>query len=242
MGESSAGSATSLSRIALAVPAILALLAAGSACSSFSEDTTGSQADAATDGAGTEAAVADAGPDASAIGCSDGTREGYLTGRVGLAACEGAWLVPGVLADAPPRCERAGGNDGVRSDGVGCSAADLCAIGWHVCRDALDVSTHGGAAIGEICTSGPTADGVTFFATAQPSERESVCDAPSPTAFNDLLGCGDSPQLLTNCAPLNAIASAAQPAAGFVMGVNTTEERKNVVKAPGKGGVLCCRD
>src|SRR5262252_1849902 len=69
----------------------------------------------------------------AATGCADGTREGLAT-YSSIAACAGAWTVPGVIGDAPPACARQAGNDGSNAAGTGCNVADLCATGWHVCN------------------------------------------------------------------------------------------------------------
>ena len=76
----------------------------------------------------------------SAAGCADGSREGFNnTGRFpSIAACDGGWTVPGIAGAAGklPACNRAAGGHGIFQ---GCSAADLCAVGWHVCTGAADI-------------------------------------------------------------------------------------------------------
>src|SRR5262245_3879393 len=90
---------------------------------------------AGTGAAGTGAAGTGA---VSRIGCADGTREGFQsqTKYPTIAACSGAWTIPGLIANDTlvPRCQRRAGNDGANTSGQGCSVADLCAEGWHVCE------------------------------------------------------------------------------------------------------------
>lgn len=80
------------------------------------------------------------------VGCSDGTREGFLdvAEYPHIAACGGAFDVPGL--DGAPQCARVAGNHGPNEDGLGCAAADLCAPGWHVCRGPGDVDDRVGVA------------------------------------------------------------------------------------------------
>src|SRR5262245_57355288 len=84
----------------------------------------------------------------SVMGCADGTREGYLSLQDDprIAACAGAWSVAGLLADVThtPLCDRQAGNTGgALTDGSGCTVADLCAEGWHVCETAQEVMDLG---------------------------------------------------------------------------------------------------
>ena len=65
----------------------------------------------------------------SVIGCADGTREGYtdLQLHPAIAACSGAWSIPGLVAanTLTPQCARQAGNDGALPAGVGCSESVL---------------------------------------------------------------------------------------------------------------------
>ncbi len=152
---------------------------------------------------------------AATIGCADGTREGYMDAAryPYVAACGGAWDVPGV--DAAPRCTspaQQAGNHGINASGTGCVAADLCASGWHLCRGGADLVQRTGAgdpcanAIDALYTNdGSGAFGVggdlqplapppggAFFLTRAGSElgqcRDTV-NAPHPTT--GLFGCGN---------------------------------------------------
>ncbi len=149
-------------------------------------------------------------PPVDSIGCSDGTREGFL--NMGafpfLAACGGAWDVPGIHHTGPdgpePACDRQAGNTGTNSTGSGCNVEDLCSAGWHVClgKDDVQIRNEGGC------------DGImddaqspAFFLARISSTGAFNC-APDtigdPTSSNDLFGCGDlgCPATQATCAPL----------------------------------------
>ena len=234
----------------VAASAVLLSLCAAAACTSFSSSEP-SAADAGDDRAvlpkDDASAVSDAGPDghdASAVvstsGCADGTREGFLGSDAGIAACEGAWTVPGIFVDASAQCGRAAGNTGTASNGLGCGAADLCGVGWHVCRDRTDVLAHGGDVANDVCTSGLQTGGSTFYATAQPSAGGNVC-VMDTTKVDDVFGCGDTSSVVNGCAPLVTSIGTFAPVSGFAFGTGANE-RATVTKGPGNGGVLCCRD
>jgi hypothetical protein len=230
-------------------------VAAGAACTSFSSDDPPSEADGGDARVLEEASIGDGGVEADApaegsrpvseAGCSDGTREAFrAAAATAIAGCQGAWGIGGLLWDAGPRCGRGGGDQGTHVDGIGCAAEDLCADGWHVCRDGADVLARGGALPGEICLSIPKDSGVTFFATAQPSAGAAVCIADAG-AVNDVFGCGDIPSPINSCGPLNTVLSTfvpTTPLPDFDLGGDNDRERANVKKGPGPGGVLCCRD
>lgn len=207
-------------------------------------------------------------------GCSDGTREGFasLTQFVDIAACSGAWSVPGLTETMVASCGRASGNSGMNREGTGCSAADLCSTGWHVCRGKSEV---GAKAIGGCAGAVPAqaTPNSLFFAVVQSSTTNATCD--SSTSHNDVFGCGNlgiQLQAGKNCEPLNrALASTQAGSCGFneaepslgpwqcVGGTMSHLNEGNVVTkigCPGsscmydgrpianwdKGGVLCCRD
>jgi hypothetical protein len=77
---------------------------------------------------------------ADAIGCADGTREAFTdrTAFPHIAACAGAWSIPGIFPAVPPSTTAACATLGNSSttapaDGAGCASSNLCAAGWHVC-------------------------------------------------------------------------------------------------------------
>ncbi len=177
------------------------------------------------------------------IGCSDGTREGYpVVSFKNIAACSGAWSVPGLLADATktPACDRNAGNDGTNPSGSGCNVADLCQVGWHVCATGNEVQDKSS---GLGCSPVVDAAGA-FFATRQSGQGNNLCE---PTGANDLFGCGGigaPPDINGSCAPLNRASGnlCASIPITFACGVDGFAEANNVTKANGEGGVLCCRD
>ena len=199
----------------------------------------------------------------SATGCADGTREGFLDESrwPRIAACAGAFLVPGVLsATLAPACGRRAGNDGPLPDGAGCDAEDLCAPGFHLCRTAAEVADRSPSG----CTGAAPAPGQ-FFITRQSSTGCGVCatgsllaDPPcddqsctpgcaqTDATSNDVFGCGSTGDAPTAaCAPLdrfgNNLCVALPP--GWSCGVDGyTEARAVINRSPTTGGGLCCAD
>jgi hypothetical protein len=212
---------------------------------------TGSGAAGAGSGGGAGAAGATAHPE---LGCSDGTREGYLdeSKYPNIAACAGAWAEPGLasMASRTPQCDRRAGNDGDKSDGRGCSVADLCASGWHVCETGKAV----------LVAAGPTgcADALAPFANNQPvffvSRQRAVgldCDNTTQTGANNVYGCGNigSAADKASCAPFTHMLrdSDCQVQAPWVCAdgpVSTASTEYNVVtkESSSHGGALCCKD
>lgn len=154
------------------------------------------------------------------IGCADGSREGFvdLGTYPNLAACSGAWDVPGAFHSAPT-CGREAGNGGANANGLGCNVEDLCAGGWHVCYgpDDIDIRTGGRGCDDAVAAdypqhgSGTTniahPPGAAFFMTRTSGSGTGNCDEVVngfPQSFNDIFGCGNMgapPQ--ANCYPLN---------------------------------------
>ena len=176
-------------------------------------------------------------------GCADGTREGFvsLVQYPLVAACAGAWSLPGI-AVTTPACGRAAGNSGQNALGTGCQAADLCAAGWHICKTPADF----GAASPTGCTGAfATAESPSFFASAQSGHGFAQCTADGN---NDLFGCGQgvAPANADNsCAPLNATSGnlCSNLSAAWACGTDGYSESLNVTKtAVTGGGVICCID
>jgi len=201
-------------------------------------------------------------PTASVAGCSDGTREGFLdaTTYPDIAACSGAFTDKGVHpsiitapalpgAGGPPtqlvNCNRNAGNTGNNPKGEQCRATDLCALGWHLCWNAVDVATHTPNHNGGGCPAGEDDD--RFFVVAMGASEQGVCAVDS-SAKNDLHGCGGLGQAENpTCAPLLRRMSFADCLASPSWGCGTEDNQFNeteVVTKPGidQGGVLCCRD
>ncbi len=193
------------------------------------------------------------------VGCADGEREGF-TDRMAapdIAGCSGGWSVPGVRATLSPICNRVSGDDSTNPSGQGCSVADLCAIGWHVCADKEEVAARSPSGCASAVPPGTPNNGLLFI-TRQRSTNNIVCeDRASATGVNDLIGCGNlGPSLdaSKNCAPLDrALASqhdgrcdfneAEPPLGPWMCGASSIRESENVTKSgPALGGVLCCRN
>jgi hypothetical protein len=197
--------------------------------------------------AGEPASVA--GP-AGVLGCSDGTREGFrdVVHWPSIAGCEGAFTRPGVLGkpDLAPTCSRRAGNSGLDPGGVGCNAADLCAGGWHLCRNPDDVAAHSasGGCEGAVVAGEPR-----FFLVAAGASPMGIC-APDPSASNDLHGCGGVGQAeAETCAPLSRRMGFADClATGGVWSCGQSDAdslgEAALVTKPGlgMGGALCCKD
>ncbi len=173
----------------------------------------------------------DAGPDAGtvtpAVGCADGTREGFVDEAryPRIAACSGAWSVPGVDGTnaAGPKCGRASGNSSSNTEGAGCAAVDLCAAGWHVCQGSAEVTANAPLGCGDALPQGNFPNDWFFFAVAQPSCNDTVCDdggvgtscgISGDVNTNDVFGCGDLGQGLptaSGCGPLTVVLAGTQP-------------------------------
>ena len=80
-----------------------------------------------------------------------------------IAACSGGFQVPGLLSELQPTCGQTGGDDGPNPTGIGCSAWDLCASGWHVCKTAAEVQQLSPGGCGDAAPGGDSL----FFATRQ---------------------------------------------------------------------------
>jgi hypothetical protein len=190
------------------------------------------------------------GPPTDPVGCSDGTAEALLAER-GLAACAGAWSVPGVVGEREPTCDRAAGNEGGSTTGENCSVADLCAVGWHVCRDSSEVALHGGdAACEELGPPSPDGGEAVIYITGQRGVGDAATCAPEedPEAADDVWGCGTLGLETTDCRPLDRHLALVDEGDGcgepFECGDDPRAEGLNVTKRePAQGGgVLCCSD
>jgi hypothetical protein len=122
---------------------------------------------------------------------------------------------------------------------VACTAANLCAPGWHICAGAAEVAAL--LPSGQTCAAGVTTDD--FFATNQGSIGGGVC---GDTGANDLFGCGGLGRPATaSCLPLDVTSGngcSAIASAGWECGDVATEERTMVFKSLlTGGGVLCCK-
>jgi hypothetical protein len=190
-------------------------------------------------------------PDAATVspmGCADGTREGLqpLLAYPNVAACAGGWQIAGFVAPETltPQCDRRAGNDGDLPDGEGCSVADLCAEGWHVCESAQEFSTKA-KDCGDAFPGGAVPE---FYATRQRGP-DKTCDPMNLTGTNNVYGCGNfGSAAMAICAPfmhmLRDADCKANPPWMCVNGpINYSITELLDVTKPGsaRGGVLCCR-
>ena len=188
-------------------------------------------------------------PGAGGPGCSDGTREGFrdYINWPNIAGCAGAFDQPGVVGSTKllPTCSRLAGDGNLIPDGTGCTAADLCAANWHVCRNGDDVAQSSPSGDCEGCVP---AGEPRFFVVATGASSMGVC-SPDPQAANDLHGCGGLGQPESQaCAPLSRRMGFADCLA--TNGIwncgdqsDSLQEAAVVTKSGTTlGGVLCCRD
>jgi hypothetical protein len=201
----------------------------------------------ASGAAGTAPPPPDAGP-VSPMGCADGTREGFksLDRYPNIAACAGAWQVAGLVAPETlaPQCDRHAGNDGTAIAGGGCSVADLCAEGWHVCESAREVSTNALSCADAAMLGAPPA----FYVTRQRGPMM-TCDRLNLTGTNDLFGCGNFGSAApAACAPFARMLRDADcrdnppwMCTNGPLGYSVSELTDVTKSGPSRGGVLCCR-
>jgi hypothetical protein len=149
------------------------------------------------------------------VGCSDGTREGFLDldQYPHIAACSGAWDQPGITPEGIEQtCAGQAGNDGAKKEGKGCSTPDLCAAGWHACityKEVAEKSPTGCAG----ATPPDAKNKSLFFAVRQPSYLGSVC-GDWGDGFNDVFGCGNLGAGLgddKDCGPLDRVLASTSP-------------------------------
>ncbi len=183
------------------------------------------------------------------VGCSDGTREGFrdLANWPDIAGCSGAFDQPGVIGapDLLPTCDRRAGDSGANRQGQGCTAADLCAEQWHMCRDGGDVASHSPTGDCESCVP---AGEPRFFLVAAGASSMGIC-SPDARAANDLHGCGGLGQPESDgCAPLTrrmgfADCLATQGVWACGGDFDSLQEARVVTKRGiTLGGALCCKD
>jgi hypothetical protein len=187
-------------------------------------------------------------PDASPniTGCADATREGFMSldGFPMLAACSGAWSIGGLRPEPPVSCNRAAGNDGTLAGGVGCTATDLCAAEWHVCRTRLEVYER--LPVGDRTCAQIGAADQTLFLAAQSGGGANLCDA---AGTNDVFGCGTYGLAadVGTCAPLDRntdnMCFTIKGVGGWeCLDPNSELTTIRKLDPTAGGGVLCCRD
>jgi len=194
------------------------------------------------------------------LGCADGTREGFVDvdQYPAIAACSGGFAVPGLLSELVLQCNRQGGDDGPLPNGDGCSAEDLCALGFHVCASEQDVADHSPTG----CNGSAPTPGL-FFVTRQSGPGCGICALGADTqpgcsacqciagclqtdaTANDLFGCGSIGDATNECGVLDRFSNdlCSQLPAPWSCGGDGCNEAHALVKlGPGAGGVLCCLD
>lgn len=180
-------------------------------------------------------------------GCADGTREGFRDDRrwPRIAGCAGGFARPGVVGILAPMCNRRAGDGSDNPTGAGCSAADLCAGGWHVCRDGADVAASSPTG----CEGCVKAGEPRFFLVAAGAWPSGAC-AADPAAATDLHGCGGKGQPeVPACAPLvrrmgfaDCLATKGVWSCGATPADRNREAALVSKSSPSMGGVLCCKD
>lgn len=206
------------------------------------------------------------------IGCSDGARDAFtnLTTFPNIAGCSGGWTVPGIFP-APLRttdggvCGTSGDDDSANAPGTGCSSADLCATGWHLCRgDEIQSRTNNqGCAAETFAPSSFYAASISgtgclecalpnnaFVAGCGPLTCSQSCQEAA-NLNNDIFGCGAQGSLLTGpqttrCGGLNRSGfnnCASLTTGGWNCGGDQMESvtLTRVPTAGVPGGVLCCK-
>jgi hypothetical protein len=208
--------------------------------------------EAAVSGDGNEGTEAGEPPGVTAApdiaGCSDGSREGFRSFELwpDIAGCAGAFDQPGVLGEMATlrSCSSLAGDTNTNVLGIHCSAADLCAPSWHLCRGGADVAVHSPSGDCESCVP---AGEQRFFIAAVAASSMGIC-SPDPQAGNDLHGCGGlgEPEDAT-CSPLSrrmGFADCLGTKGVWSCGgqADSTQEARLVRKSGTTlGGVLCCR-
>ncbi|MFH2009621.1 MAG: hypothetical protein ABI333_23715 [bacterium] len=178
------------------------------------------------------------------LGCADGQRDAFADSATfpDVAGCAGGWTTAGIL-DTTPVCGRESGDDANNPNGISCSAADLCADGWHVCS--LAEFAAASPTVGCDATDIPAG---TFWIAAVSGPGSEECQEGET---DDLFGCGNvglgaDP---ATCAPLNRSSGdkcgdlpGEWECPGEWYEINSGDEADDVRKTgPGAGGVLCCR-
>lgn len=132
------------------------------------------------------------------MGCADGEREWFTNQTVHplIAGCSGGFQQPGVKKQSSEvnhdvTCGNTGGDDGPFPAGEECSASDLCAEGWHLCSDAVEVEALSGTGDCDNAAHVQLAEDV-FFATGQSTNGAQLCTSDG---VNDIFGCGSGMEL-----------------------------------------------
>jgi hypothetical protein len=202
------------------------------------------------------------------VGCADGAREALVDKAMfpNIAGCAGAWTVPGIFPYAlrtskVAACATNGDDMEAPGPGTDCSAADLCAAGWHICKGGEIGPRTGGKACaaltpGEyesgfysasisgpgcyICA--PITGSITDPAQCKPDSCKADCRERDDLT-NDLFGCGISTVQNSTCEVIGSVGDKCGAVDSMVWKCpSSVNEGKDVTKIASKnGGVLCCR-
>jgi hypothetical protein len=202
------------------------------------------------------------------VGCADGTREAFADRALfpRIAACSGAWSLPGIFPAIPAStdgvCETSGNSSTLApANGASCASSNLCARGWHIC--------NGGEVLPRTANVGclATADYPpgTFYAAAVSGTGCGICALRAGTVTgslctavscavgctetgdlnNDFFGCGSlGAGTVGACDGLNRFShnNCSALTAPWACGGASQESRTVTKSGPAAGGVLCCRD
>ncbi len=198
----------------------------------------------------------------SVSGCADGTREAFTSTSMfpDIAACAGGFSVPGVFP--PPArvggaaCATTGNSSLSNVNGLGCSASDLCGVGWHLCRGGVVPLATGGLScaattfpVDEFYVAAVSGTGCEMCALAA-NTVTAGCTSSSCTAScrerndltNGLFGCGTGRASAGCELTVTAGNRCADAPLGLWSCPSDTGESTAVTKAEAAGGgVLCCR-
>ena len=175
-----------------------------------------------------------------------------------IAACSGGFQVPGLLSELQPTCGQTGGDDGPNPTGIGCSAWDLCAFGWHVCKSAAEVQQVSPEGCGDAAPGGDSL----FFVTRQSGPGCGLCAMGSDSlpgcnscncvadclqtdgTANDVFGCGSMGSEPSDCGVLDRFSNDSCVDLQPPWQCNDSCNEAHKVTKPGSagGGVLCCAD
>jgi hypothetical protein len=177
-------------------------------------------------------------------GCRDGQREGFKddVAHPSIAACAGGFDIPGTQTAAAVECMQAG-DDSDNAAGLGCSAGNLCASGWHVCNGSAEADVDS-AGLGCPDDAAPDA----FWITGQTQNSDGTQCISSGN--NNVIGCGDLGDDVSSgyqCEPLERRlrfddCGAPSRIAPWLCDDAAAESAAIVKPGADRGGVLCCQD
>jgi hypothetical protein len=145
-----------------------------------------------------------------------------------------------------PKCDRRSGNNGEIPSGIGCSVADICAAGWHVC-DSLEEVVD----LAEDCRPAlPASFAMRVFYVTRQRAEDDECSNNNNEGLDNLHGCGNFGSIEDpSCRPflytLHQPDCFANPPweCDDPSSLSFEGEMAVVVKRGSeRGGALCCKD